>query len=127
MTWRRMGKVVSGGGLAGSLTKRGIEWRSSEDFVSHIGVVCTTANLWCVDCAVAQRLRRVPTRESLNSIVHVSIRTSNNNFELVLPLPTVVSILSVDRSSPEDTLDVCRARWVVTACARYYSRVTLEV
>jgi len=127
LTRRRMGKIICGGGLTGSLTQRSIEWHSSEDFISHVGVVCTAANLWCIDCTVAQRLRRVPTREGLNSIVHVSIGTSNDNFELVLPLPTVVSILSVDRSSPENTLDVCRAGWIVTACARYYSRVTLEI
>lgn len=122
-----MSEVVRRGCFASSLTERGIEWHSSEDFISHIGVVCTAANLWRVDCTVAQRLWRVPAWEKLNRIVHVSVRTSNDNLELILPLTTVVSILSVNRSSPQHTLDVSRAGWIGTGVARRFSRVTLEI
>ena len=127
LTGRGMRKIIRGSGLTSSLAEGWIEWQSSEDLNSHIGVVCTVASVWRVDCAVAQILRRVPAGEEHNCIVHISIGTGNDNFEVGLPLSAVVGVLRSNRAPPEHTLDVGRAGRVGAVRTRRFGRISFEV
>lgn len=122
-----MAEIVCRGRFTSRLAKGWVEGNAGENLRANVCIVRAVAGIWSVNRAAAKRRRASPTGAGLEGIVHIAIRASDDDLEVVSPLTAIVGIVSIDRTSPENTFDIGRRRRIIASGARSDSRISFEV
>jgi hypothetical protein len=101
---RRVGSVVSVLSLAVGSTERSVERTLVEDTAAHVCIIALMVKR-SVNGSVVEVLDVTETSRDFEGVVHVTVRTSDGNLELVAPLTVVVGVGRRNRTSPEYALD----------------------
>jgi len=84
-------QVGSGLSIASSSAKAGIEGTSSEDLAAEESALTVAIN-GSVNCSVAVVVGRAEAISGLDGVVHVSVRSSDNDLELASVLSSIVGV-----------------------------------